>query len=697
MSILNMQPKNISFYCRQVNNNSLNPIATLIFLFMGLLGTTYDAQAQTDTTWGNGEIIFQDKITQVPLSDVAVTGETTAMQDTLLPQIRTDTTDANGAINYNRITEIKRGIGLFEEYKTLTKVFPVPGNGINFQLPTELSDNYTLSVIDMAGRVVHQEDFNGNHIYEEFNDVAKGTYIYNITNKTGNNSLIGKIVIDPELPAYGPRESVDGPGKQESSGSLKTSNTASDVEFSWKDVYGYVNGSQTVQIDSGFNATQIIDVTPWGWGYANGVIKTRDNISTNFVSSVPLTLTTTQMQDVVIPHVESLNSGLGGVVAYSQRPIAVDTASGIAPTTSGQVQIAWAQTPNPAYNINSKVPTFPYWEADDTTVTMQPGTNPNINLLLKRGPVDYRVGKEWVDVFVGLAPNGSTALEKPADSALVTLTYQNGTKDSSYTSNGWTTMLLGEDGDTTNFEIKFPNGYDLDGFKRNRVNSYRIVNGLTPQRISQTDTSQYIGVWLYTDSTKSQKSNTMINATIANMQDLYQFGQEQATNNPNGLNIAMDTLQFAPGKRLKVVNDMDTLASEFNTWTNAKINVTYTPYANTGTFNPLTFGTNFEEGTASATAQTGGQVNGFNTLRYVDPLEISGIGLDEHLREVGQSYAFNSTTYPGLMSLTGITSLTDLDCANIDNIVFFNSKSVNYTMTKQNGLQTEQLSSYSDY
>lgn len=111
--------------------------------FLGL-----SAQTQPDTTYGQGNFLFQNANNNTPIENVDARFRAVAMNDSVIPTIYHDSSDANGIIPFDLPVGIDYHIGLHEDALTTNvQAYPIPGNELNITLPN--AGNYTTAVFNL--------------------------------------------------------------------------------------------------------------------------------------------------------------------------------------------------------------------------------------------------------------------------------------------------------------------------------------------------------------------------------------------------------------------------------------------------------------------------------------------------------------------------------------------------------------------
>jgi hypothetical protein len=72
-------------------------------------------------------------------------------------------------------------------------IYPNPGQG-NFTVSLPNNGTYTITVIDLSGRIIHRDTYIGNQISLDI-DAPSGTYLVRITDEGSKESLLKKIVL----------------------------------------------------------------------------------------------------------------------------------------------------------------------------------------------------------------------------------------------------------------------------------------------------------------------------------------------------------------------------------------------------------------------------------------------------------------------------------------------------------------------
>lgn len=104
-------------------------------------------------------------------------------------QYRLKAVDMNGSFTYSDIRNIKGTAGLLD-----VLVFPNPAFGKVRVSITDMDADYSVDVMDQAGRIFKSASFNGNSIIE-FNDLPKGLHLIRVTNKVTGETATEKVTV----------------------------------------------------------------------------------------------------------------------------------------------------------------------------------------------------------------------------------------------------------------------------------------------------------------------------------------------------------------------------------------------------------------------------------------------------------------------------------------------------------------------
>ncbi len=181
----------------------------------------------------------------------------------------------------------------------------------------------------------------------------------------------------------------------------------------WVKKEGFVNAPYSVNLQSGANN---IVMNPWDTAYANGGFLVRDS-NNNSPNNLPLTMTTLQMDQVMVPHSANFNTGVAGGFPYANHPVSVDTTGATASTTA-QVEVSWPQLINTT-SVDSLNPNLQYMgiTAGDTTLNLTPGNNGNKTITVNLLQVPQWHGKQRIKISAGQFDKGFN--RTAADNALV--------------------------------------------------------------------------------------------------------------------------------------------------------------------------------------------------------------------------------------------------------------------------------------
>jgi hypothetical protein len=98
-------------------------------------------------------------------------------------------TNTQGIVSFSNIPiQITNTTGITSVTSPEVRIYPASGSDLNFFL--KKYEQGTIKIIDMNGRIVKQQTFNGNHGYLRLTGLSPGMYIYNI--KTNNEEKTGK-------------------------------------------------------------------------------------------------------------------------------------------------------------------------------------------------------------------------------------------------------------------------------------------------------------------------------------------------------------------------------------------------------------------------------------------------------------------------------------------------------------------------
>lgn len=115
----------------------------LMLAFFGL-----SAQTPPDTTYGQGNFLFQNANNNLAIPNINAQFRAIAMSDSIIHSIYQKSSDTNGIIPFDLPVSIDYHIGLREDVLThKVQAYPVPGNELNIALPN--AGNYTTTVFNL--------------------------------------------------------------------------------------------------------------------------------------------------------------------------------------------------------------------------------------------------------------------------------------------------------------------------------------------------------------------------------------------------------------------------------------------------------------------------------------------------------------------------------------------------------------------
>ncbi len=204
-SALNTMNK-IGHYAKKAAKTVITPINTAIALVT--LGTALSfnpIQAQNynpqgDTLWGTGIFTTYDVETNFVVSDVTLTLRPENMAMVTPNNTWTYITDNNGGAPFNLPVYIDSTTGIKDIIEKEIQVLPTFGSEINAFFPK--IEKGTIEVYNISGQLMKKQDFNTDHEYLQFNDMAAGIYIYNIRTESGVN--LGGKFLKQNVPLKGP-------------------------------------------------------------------------------------------------------------------------------------------------------------------------------------------------------------------------------------------------------------------------------------------------------------------------------------------------------------------------------------------------------------------------------------------------------------------------------------------------------------
>ena len=182
------------------------PVNTFIALAtIATIMSTSEVKAQNynpqgDTLWGTGFFVTQNIDDGENIGNVSLylRPENMAMAT---PNITYElTTASNGLAPYRLPVYIDSTTGIKDIVKNEVQVLPTFGSELNAFFPK--IEKGTIEIYNMNGQLVQKQDFNTDHEYLQFNDVASGMYIYNIRTESGVN--LGGKFLKQNVPLKGP-------------------------------------------------------------------------------------------------------------------------------------------------------------------------------------------------------------------------------------------------------------------------------------------------------------------------------------------------------------------------------------------------------------------------------------------------------------------------------------------------------------
>lgn len=196
----------IGHYAKKAAKTVITPINTAIALVT--LGTALSfnpIQAQNynpqgDTLWGTGIFLTKNSETTSPVNNVTLSLRPESMAMITPNTTWTYITENGGGAQFTLPVYIDSTTGIKDIVKNEVQVLPTFGSELNAFFPK--IEKGTIEVYNIIGQLMKKQDFNTDHEYLQFNDMAAGIYIYNIRTESGVN--LGGKFLKQNVPLKGP-------------------------------------------------------------------------------------------------------------------------------------------------------------------------------------------------------------------------------------------------------------------------------------------------------------------------------------------------------------------------------------------------------------------------------------------------------------------------------------------------------------
>ncbi|MEZ5199414.1 MAG: T9SS type A sorting domain-containing protein, partial [Bacteroidales bacterium] len=198
----------LGHYAKKAAKAVTMPVNLLIAgVTLSTLLSFQEAQAQYDpqgdTIYGTGILSTQSLDSGLPIENVLLTLRPESMAMVTPDTTYTFITDNEGwAIfdNPGLPVYIDSTTGIRDLLNQETKVLPNFGSELNAFFPS--IQKGTIEVYNMSGQLVQKQDFNTDHEYLQFNNMAAGMYVYNI--RTEDGIELGGKFVKQNVPLKGP-------------------------------------------------------------------------------------------------------------------------------------------------------------------------------------------------------------------------------------------------------------------------------------------------------------------------------------------------------------------------------------------------------------------------------------------------------------------------------------------------------------
>ena len=160
--------------------------AAIALATLATIISTSELKAQNngwETIYGTGIFSAYNVENNSPISDVSL-----YLRPESIAMITPDTTyqfttDGNGWVEFSLPVYVDSTTGIEHITKDKTYVLPNFGSELNAFFPK--TEKGTIEMYSINGQLVKKEDFNTDHEYLQFNDLATGLYVYSIRTESG--------------------------------------------------------------------------------------------------------------------------------------------------------------------------------------------------------------------------------------------------------------------------------------------------------------------------------------------------------------------------------------------------------------------------------------------------------------------------------------------------------------------------------
>ena len=362
--------------------------------------------AQPDTSYGQGTIQILNRHGQeMPNARAQMTP--LVVEDSLPNEIYNYTADMFGEFDYDVITRLNYRLttNTFEKLHKNVKVYPVPGNEVNIQLP---AGEYTVELFDIQGRKLDEQQIQGDHAYFDLSRYSEGNYL---TRVFKDGALIStQKLIKQEGPIYGPQKETQPLSSERTQTTPATYQLEVEVSNPKDSLgnpteLGHYPLDTTLVIEEGMNPLQTYDLKPWKQDSVPRSIRLRDPVTNQLIGgSVPLVIQPDSIH-LQFPNMTKFDTTSPGGSLFPHFLIYTDTLTQSLPAQSeAKWNVSWDTIINlTASDSNATNIINRNYLPGDTTFTIENNmTNPLLNINPKRLEEDWHnwVGNYWVEGYV---------------------------------------------------------------------------------------------------------------------------------------------------------------------------------------------------------------------------------------------------------------------------------------------------------
>jgi Secretion system C-terminal sorting domain len=573
---------------------------------------------------------------------------------------------------------------------------PNPNNGtVDVFFNTANLTQLTASVFDLSGRLVQMATANTGRMSIDLSGLADGIYFARLQSdrKTGMIKLVKSSTATRQTggwPSTGLHRN-------------KTTATATPDTLSAGYAFSHNPGPGYVRIENeNFIATiagpNIIDleqyITPWDTAYAHGGILTLTKNSGDQIHFVPLEIKTVKMDQIMINTILKDTSNAGGGLFYSNLPVSVDT-TGNPANTNATYNISWPFVINPGLDSNKVNVKFVGWKAGDSTLTLIPGNNPNIDLQIEKVLPPKMMGKRYYQFNLRELKDGSpNSTNRDADTnAIIVVSYDNNTKLDTIKVKQNGPNIIGPFDHDDNIKIGFgyPGGKNLSGKRfHNYSNIEEKVKGATLKEVIDGDTIRTIKANLIPENLWSGMNDTLIKTGAMEIREAHQQPQYHSARFDT-VGYYIYTANFNP----IAINRIEEVADSASAYGPVKYVRVFTPFPNNvydkNTATTFSHGANVKHG-SNFISNLNAVYTEDEVKNEIESLVMVQVNVSGAINALWKEFVFQYSGHNGVASRTSVMNGNAAFPTDKDFAIYTLKYNVEHEMFRRDTLPTQNIS-----